>query len=286
MDLAVVVATRNRRGSLLRTLERLSALPERPEVIVVDNGSTDGTRQAVGDRFPGVELVALVENHGAAARTAGVERARAPYVAFADDDSWWAPGALARAVEILDAHPRVGLVAARILVGAEERLDPTCREMAASPLPSDDLPGPSVLGFVACGTVVRREAYLAAGGFDARLRVGGEERDLAIELARRRWRLVYAEHVVAHHHPSPVRDIGARRLVEARNELWTAWLHRSLGGVLRVTARGVRHPAALASALRGLPWVLRERRPVGPALEAQLQAIDRRSVLGEMSSGR
>lgn len=274
MDVAVIVATRNRRASLVRTLTRLVVLPERPRVIVVDNGSDDGTPETVRSRFPEADLVALDENLGAAARSVGVERAGTAYVAFSDDDSWWKPGALARAVAILEAHPRLALVAARILVGPEEAVDPTCERMASSPLQRQYSAGPAVLGFVACGAVVRRDAYLEAGGFHRRIRFGGEERHLAIELARRGWQLLYAEDVVAHHHPSPVRDEAGRRRLEVRNQLWTAWLRRPLLLALATTAQGLRHPAALAAALGGLPWVLRDRRPVGPDLEAQLRLID------------
>jgi len=90
---SVVVVTRDRRAGLLATLERLVALPERPPVIVVDNGSSDGTPAAVRGRFPGVEVITLGYNAGSAGRTAGVRCARTPYVAFSDDDSWSAAAA-------------------------------------------------------------------------------------------------------------------------------------------------------------------------------------------------
>jgi GT2 family glycosyltransferase len=81
-----------------------------------------------------------------------------------------------------------------------------CQEMADSPLqPADDLPGPPLLGFIACGAVVRRDAFLEVGGFDARLGVGGEEELLALDLAARGWGLAYVDEVVAHHYPSPSR---------------------------------------------------------------------------------
>src|SRR3712207_1305810 len=133
--LTVVIATRNRAASLLRTLRHLGALPERPPFVVVDNGSGDDTVAAVRREAPQVTMLALPENRGAGARNVGVEVAGTPYVAFCDDDSWWAPGALPLAADLLDLHPRLGLLMARVLVYAEERLDPTCREMAASPLP-------------------------------------------------------------------------------------------------------------------------------------------------------
>src|SRR4051794_13332451 len=191
-DVAVVIATRNRSTELDRTLTELAALPERPLVVVADNGSSDGTA-AVTASHPGVKLLSLGQNLGCGARTAGARTVSTPYVAFSDDDSWWAPGALSMAAGLLDRHPRLGLVAARILVGPEEREDPVCTAMAASPLPGAGLPGPAVLGFVACGAVVRREAFLGVGGFEARFGIGGEEELLALDLAAAGWGLTYAE---------------------------------------------------------------------------------------------
>jgi GT2 family glycosyltransferase len=278
---AVVIATRNRGTELLSTLARLGALHEQPPTVVVDNGSTDGTAELVRANYPGVQVVGLRRNQGGAARTVGARLVDSPYVAFSDDDSWWAPGALRRAAELLERHPRLAVLAARVLVGPDERLDPVCREMARSPLPpAADLPGPSVLGFIACGAVVRRAAFLEVGGFDVRLGVGGEEELLSVDLAARGWGLAYVEEVVAHHHPSPSRDPSGRRRVQVRNALWSAWLRRPLGGAARQTA----HLAALAMhqpgawsgmllALLGLPWVLRERRPVPRELEAELRTL-------------
>jgi N-acetylglucosaminyl-diphospho-decaprenol L-rhamnosyltransferase len=276
-EIAVVVATRDRRDTLLATLDRLVALPARPRVIVVDNASADGTAAAVRARHPEVDVIALPRNLGAAARTAGVRVADAPFVAFADDDSWWEPGALRRAAEHLAGHPRLGLLAARILVGDSGRLDPTCAAMARSPLSSDvPLPGPKVLGFLACGAVVRREAYLAVGGFEGRLGIGGEEDLLAMDLASAGWALAYVEDVVAHHHPQTAARPGRRALV-ARNDLWSAWLRRPLRVALRVTLAAARdgHGRGFPAALRGLPWIARRRRVVPCHVERDLQRLAR-----------
>ena len=278
---AVIIATRNRGPELLGTLTRLRALDEQPPIVVVDNGSTDGTAELVRTRCPGVQVVGLRRNHGGAARTVGARLVDSPYVAFSDDDSWWAPGALSRAAELLDRHPRLAVLAARVLVGPDQRLDPVCDEMAHSPLgQAVDLPGPSVLGVVACGAVVRRAAFLDVGGFDVRLGVGGEEELLAVDLAARGWGLAYVEEVVAHHHPSPSRDPSGRGRIQVRNALWSAWLRRPLGGAARQTAHlatlAIHQPGAWSGillALLGLPWVLRERRPVPRELEAALRAL-------------
>lgn len=281
----IVVATRDRRDELLATLARLRALPEAPPIVVVDNGSSDGTPAAVRDAFgDAVAVLALGHNRGAAARTAGVRALGTPYVAFSDDDSWWEPSALGRAAEVLDAHPSLGLLAAKVLVGPDERLDPTCEAMAASPLGAGDGgPGPGVLGFVACGAVVRREAFLAAGGFDERYGVGGEEKRLALDLAALGWDLAYVPEVVAHHHPGVSGPRPGRMRRQVRNDLWSAWLRRPVASALRESGRvlagvGRREPAAaaagLADAVAGTPWVRRERRVVPPEVELAARAIE------------
>jgi GT2 family glycosyltransferase len=280
---AVVIATRNRCEHLLGTLARLQELPERPRVVVVDNGSTDDTVAAVTHRHPDVEVVALARNQGAVARNVGVGLCDTHYVAFSDDDSWWAPGSLSRAADLFDTHARLALVAARVLVGSECRIDPVCVAMRASPVPrSSDLPGQDVLGFVACGAVVRRTAFCHAGGFHARFGIGGEEELLAIDLASTGWGLAYVDDVVAHHHPAPARNPAARRRIQLRNALWVAWLRRP---ALRALVRSaqVAWPARKDStarlgaidALMGVPWVLEERRSIPLQVERALRMLER-----------
>ncbi|NSC21783.1 glycosyltransferase [Streptomyces albus subsp. chlorinus] len=126
--LGVVIATRDRRDTLARTLERLLALPENPRIMVVDNASRDGTADMVTRAFPGVDVLRMPVNRGALARNAGVRALRTPYVAFSDDDSWWEPGSLGRAVDILAAHPAMGLLAAGITVEPGRSGDPEGRD--------------------------------------------------------------------------------------------------------------------------------------------------------------
>src|SRR5262245_15594133 len=97
---SVVIITHNRKEEVLTTLGHLSRLPERPPILLVDNGSSDGTAAAVAAHFPGVQVVPAGGNLGAAGRNLGVRRAPTPYVAFCDDDTWWEPGALARAADL------------------------------------------------------------------------------------------------------------------------------------------------------------------------------------------
>jgi GT2 family glycosyltransferase len=271
----IVVATRDRRHDLERSLPRHEA-----NVIVVDNGSVDGTAAAVRERHPRMEVVELGANRGAPARNVGVARADTPYVAFADDDSWWAPGALALAADVLDAHPRLAVLAARVLVGTFQRLDPTCSEMATAPLGiSAGAPGPAVLGFIACGAVVRREAFLACGGFDEVVFFAGEEERVALDLAAAGWALAYVPAVVACHHPSPVRDVAQRRALVVRNAVLVAVLRRPwpVVGHRMVDALrgGAASRAGLRAALPRIPRALARRRRLPDGVESARRALDR-----------
>ncbi|MHC3388624.1 glycosyltransferase family 2 protein [Streptomyces lavendulocolor] len=277
----VVVITHDRRDQLLGTLDRLAGLPERPPVIVVDNASTDGTPEAVTARHPAVTVLAAGGNLGACGRNLGVRHARTPYVAFSDDDSWWEPWALARAADLLDRHPRLGLLAAGVRVGPDGPPDPLNDLLAASPLaPAADLPGPPVLGFLACAAVARRKAYLQAGGYHPIFFVGGEETLLAYDLAAHGWGVCHSPDVVAVH--SPVGGVRpGRPAVQLRNAALTAWLRRPLAVALRHTrrlaVRARRDPEARAAlrALAGrLPVALRERRALPPAVEAAARHLD------------
>lgn len=277
----VVVATRDRVESLATALEHLTALPERPPVVVVDKGSTDHTRAMIAERYPHVRVLAPGEDRGPLARNDGVRAIGTPYVAFSDDDSWWHPGALARATTLLNGHPRLGALVGQLRVGPAERPASLNATLAASPVGhAEDLPGPEVYDFLACAVVVRRGAFLEAGGFHPLALSGGEETLLAYDLAAMGWGVSYCPEVVAHHEPAPSPS-EERTAAMRRDELIGCWLRRPLPLAARRTAalltEGGRDPVARA-ALRGLlarlPAALRLRRPLPPWIEEAARRVD------------
>lgn len=278
----VVVITHNRRVELARTLGYLADLPEKPAVIVVDNGSSDGSAAYVRWRHPDAQLIAARRNLGAVGRNLGLRRVLTPYVAFCDDDTWWDQGSLALAADALDAHPDVAAVTARIVVEPSGEDDPIVPELAQSPVRGrPGLPGPALLSIMAGASVLRVDAFRAAGGFSPRLWLGGEEELLCTDLVTAGYWLCYLPEATVHHQASLARDASVRRLLGIRNTLWFTWLRRPARSALRRTAElAVTVPgdatsvAAFSAALRGLPWVLRERRPVPPEVEAQIQLLE------------
>lgn len=280
LRVSVVVLTHNRCDELCRTLDRLQALPERVPLIVVDNASTDHTAERLAALYPGITIVRSERNLGAAGRNLGVERVRTPYVAFCDDDTWWAAGSLRKAADLLDAWPEIDILNARIVVGPEARLDPACAAMADSPLEHMPGIGPLLTGFMAGANVMRTRAYREAGGYWPPFFIGGEEALLAMDVLDAGGRIVYAPELQVHHCPSLARDSGLRRKLIARNAIWTAWLRLPWPMALRRTTISLRdashggmRASVLLDALKGWNSVRERRRILKPSTRALLKRV-------------
>lgn len=116
-QLTVVVPSWNTRGHLRACLESLkTSLPMSSEVIVVDNGSTDGSPRMVAEQFPHVRLVRNPTNMGfAAATNQGIEAARGAYVLILDSDTQVVPGTIRSMIAFLEQNLRYGACAPRLV---------------------------------------------------------------------------------------------------------------------------------------------------------------------------
>jgi GT2 family glycosyltransferase len=124
IDLSIVVVTWNTRQLVLECLasiaSELRGEGESPglsaETCVVDNASSDGTLEAIRQRFPWVHVVSLPRNVGfAAGSNAGLRALRGRHALLLNSDARLMPGALSRCVAYLDAHPDVGVVGPQLL---------------------------------------------------------------------------------------------------------------------------------------------------------------------------
>ncbi|CAH2798909.1 MAG: Glycosyl transferase, family 2 [uncultured Paraburkholderia sp.] len=269
--ISVVVLTHNRADELTATLEHLLSLPENPPIFVADNASSDNTVKRIKTLFPTVCVIETGANLGAAGRNVAVECVGTEYVAFCDDDTWWSPGSLERAVQLFDELPNVGVLNARIVVGKDNETDPTCEVMRTSPLGHDGLPGPVLTGFMAGACVFRTVLFRRMGGYEPRLFIGGEEELLALDVLASGNAIVYCDQLTVHHHPSAARDSTLRRRMLARNAAWVAWLCLPWREACRTTLRALAcfaaegHFAAdCAGLLRGIAWTWPKRSIMPP----------------------
>lgn len=117
-NVSIVIVSWNTRELLAQCLASLEV--ERPavalEVIVVDNGSADGSREMTARDFPLVELIANPDNRGfSAASNQGVAAASGRYVLLLNSDTAVEPGSLRALVGYADAHPRAAIVGPQLL---------------------------------------------------------------------------------------------------------------------------------------------------------------------------
>src|SRR5438552_2642197 len=165
---SVVIPTYERRHYVARAVASVLAQTYQDfEVLVVDDGSTDGTAQAL----EGLDLRLRYhwqENRGVSgARNAGSRLARGEIVAFLDSDDRWLPDHLAVVTEVFARNPGV------VLVSTCPRFQIAGRERPADAKVFDALPltlTENVVGYQS-GVAVRRADLLAVGGFDERLSV-------------------------------------------------------------------------------------------------------------------
>lgn len=229
--LSVVVITWNEQDDLLRCLDALfsSRFNGNIEVVVVDNGSTDGTAAFVADRYPGVVILRNPQNRGVTvARNQGMSRTRGRYIAMLDSDTEVEPTALETLCAFLDRSPNVGLVGPKLLNG-DGTLQPSCRRIPSTiALLANRIERPHRLRngrarrrylmlddshdrvmdvdyVIGAAMVFRREAAATIGSFDERFgcsSAGGygfDDADWALRLRARGWRVVYVPDSVAVH---------------------------------------------------------------------------------------
>ncbi len=141
------------------------------ELIVVDDGSSDGTAKVVLSREDRRVRCVTTENRGVArARNHGLELARAEFVAFLDADDAWRPAKLQRQLEAMDADSSIGLsfTSVELVDGALRRIDETQAETQADYCAALLLGGNIVAGS-ASSVMVRRALIDHVGPFDERL---------------------------------------------------------------------------------------------------------------------
>jgi len=181
---SVIIPTRNRRELVGEAVA--SALAQRDvaaEVIVVDDGSTDGTASmlsAFGDR---IRVVRQTGSGVSAARNHGARLARGEWLAFLDSDDLWRPEKLARQLAYHADRPTLGASqTGEIWIRNGVRVNP-CRHHRK---PDGDIFAPSLARCVVSPSAVllRRELFASLGGFDEGLAVC-EDYDLWLRLGAR-----------------------------------------------------------------------------------------------------
>jgi N-acetylglucosaminyl-diphospho-decaprenol L-rhamnosyltransferase len=257
----VVIPTWRARDILERCLRALEADPSPKRVIVVDNGSRDGTVELVRDAFPAVTLVELPENAGfGRAVNAGVRVGNGEAIVLINNDMCVEPGYVA-AITMPLATSGMGMVAGLTTIpdaggvdGFGIELD---RGLAAYNRGRQAPPGR--LAMPSGGAAAyRREAWEEVGGFDEALFAYGEDVDLGLQLRARGWRAAEAVQARAAHLGGATAQVDSQFQRELAGFARGFLLRRY--GVLR--SRGALHALAIDALV--VAWGLLRHRTAVP----------------------
>ncbi|HZD10683.1 MAG TPA: glycosyltransferase family 2 protein [Candidatus Binatia bacterium] len=283
------------------------------EVILVDNGSTDGSQELVCNQFPEVRLLELGRNSGfTGACNAGFRVARGDVVVLLNNDTQAEPNWLEAVLDAFHRHPQAGSIASKLLLFDK----PAHFHAAGDFYRVDGIPGnrgvwqedvgqyeaeEEVFGACGAAAAYRRDALDEVGFLDDAFYFSCEDVDLAWRLQLRGWQVVYAPQAVVYHKLKATGGSVTGSYYDGRNFLYVIWknyptslLRRNWRSVLRaqwrisraaiVSWRGKAARARLRGQLAGLvglPRMWMRRRPIQATrrvsddyLMARLSAVD------------
>jgi GT2 family glycosyltransferase len=231
----IIVVNWNGRAFLEQCLSSLCAqtYPAR-EIVLVDNGSTDGSIDFVRECFPDVQIMALPHNVGfAAGNNCAMREARGTYIALLNNDAYPEPEWLARMVEVAEQRPEAGLIACKLLYAHDPQIINAaglaldwagfCWEWRSGAV--DDPQESAVeecFGPSGAAALYRRALLDEVGLFDEDFFAYAEDADLNWRALRAGWQCLYVPQARAYHVSSATAGEGSsfKSRLLGRNKIW------------------------------------------------------------------
>jgi GT2 family glycosyltransferase len=258
--LSVIIVNRNTADLLIRCLDHIfhSALPVRPEVLVVDNGSTDDSVARASAAHPEVIIIEAGRNLGfAAANNRALERATGDFLLLVNTDALLESDCVRKLLELMDSDQKAGMVGPQLLnedgslqtsyeavpTLATETLNRSLlKRLFPSRFPSKtrSLSAPEpVEALIGAVMLIRREAIEQVGKFDEAYFFFLEETDLAVRMREAGWKIFHEPRARAVH----LQGATAKNLQEqARIEFYRSrylFFHKHYGTVARAILAAV-----------------------------------------------
>jgi len=250
---SIIITTRNRREDLEKAVASAVAqeVAGGVEIIVVDDGSTDGSAEMIAEKFPQVLLHRSEKSRGyIVQRNFAARVARAPILFSIDDDAIFStPSIVADILRQFDG-PRVGAVAIPVINVCQDA------HLMMQQAPDDDsvYVCPSYIG---TAHALRRDLFLRLGGYREAFFHQGEEGDYCLRLLQAGYIVRLGRSAPIHHFESPRRDFRRVDIYGRRNNVLMGWYHvpgRLLPAYLAITSwHGLRHGLAVRR-----PWTMVE----------------------------
>jgi glycosyltransferase involved in cell wall biosynthesis len=279
----VVITTKNRLDELRKTLASAVAQTAAPEVLVMDDGSTDGTAEAVSHEFPSVRLHRSEQSFGLIVqRNRATAFMNSPIVFSIDDDAVFSSPTVVEQTLREFNHPRVGAVAIPFM-DVNRSLTVHQRAPQAQGVYA-------TYSFIGTAHALRRDLFLALGGYREMLVHQGEEEDYCTRMLNAGYITRCGTADPIHHFESPRRSWQRMDYYGARNKVLYAWnnvpypffpMHLAITTFL--TSIQARQPARFCTRIRGVLAAYKlgcsgrsDRRPVAPSIYRLSRELKRR----------
>jgi GT2 family glycosyltransferase len=213
--ITVVIPTWNHKEALISCLKALKPQVDDVQVIVVDNGSADGSAELVERDYAWVKLIKHATNQGfAGGVNAGIRASQSQYVALLNNDAIVAAGWLQALVKFLETHPQAGAVTSKILHTSRDQdgrpiIDSTgeCLSTWGMPFPRGREEAdqgqydqrPEVFGCSGGATLYRKRLFDEIGLFDERFFAYYEDVDISFRGRLAGYSFYYCPQAVVHH---------------------------------------------------------------------------------------
>jgi len=237
LKVSVIVVNWNRRELLRACLKSLETqIQQNFEIIVVDNGSTDGSAEMLERDYSAVRLIRNPENRGfCAANNQGIQVSQAEFVALLNNDAEADPGWLSALVGAFEGRPDCGMAASKILVYEDPgRIDKAGhliypdgqnRGRGSGELDRGQYDrAEETLWPDGCAAMYRRDMLAQIGGFDEDLFAYADDAELGLRARIAGWRCFYTPHAVVRHRRGATLGLNSARRLELieRNRLLLA----------------------------------------------------------------
>jgi GT2 family glycosyltransferase len=223
---SVITLNWNRKEDLSRTLSLIHKQTYEPkEILMVDNGSTDGSVESIQQSFPSVKIITLPENRGVQGYNEGISSASGNILLLIDNDmDLLQEDSLGKIVNKFESNPKLGVVALQVRECSSNELSPNNPKYWDEK--GNDNAGYPCSTFDGGGVAFRKEVLAQTGSYLPQFFVYHSEVDLSTRIWDAGYEIRYFPEIAVCHRESQVaRNLARQTMYTTRNYLWYVWIY-------------------------------------------------------------